>query len=110
MLDALLAAPAPIVAVSPVVGGRALRGPADRMLVSLGGEPSARGVVNHYRATWPGLVDVFVLDETDAAEADALRSAGVRCELLDTVMRDQSDRQRLAESILAAHLPSYARS
>ena len=54
MLEALLAAPAPVVAVSPVVGGEALRGPADRMLESLGGEASARGVVAHYREQLPG--------------------------------------------------------
>jgi LPPG:FO 2-phospho-L-lactate transferase len=106
MLDALLAAHAPIVAVSPVVSGRALRGPADRMLVSMGGSSSASGVVEHYRRAWPDLVDVFILDEIDAAEADALRAAGVRCELLQTVMRDHVDRQRLAEAILAGHLPS----
>jgi LPPG:FO 2-phospho-L-lactate transferase len=106
MLDALLAASAPVVAVSPVVGGKALRGPADRMLVSLGGEASARGVVEHYRSTWPGLVDVFVLDIIDRAQAAMLSAAGTRCELLDTVMRSHADRRRLAEAILAMFLPA----
>jgi LPPG:FO 2-phospho-L-lactate transferase len=105
MLEALLAARAPVVAVSPVVGGRALRGPADRMLVSLGGEASATGFVTHYRDRYPGLVDAFVVDAVDAAEAEALRAGGVAVETLDTVMRSHADRRRLAEALLAAHLP-----
>jgi LPPG:FO 2-phospho-L-lactate transferase len=106
ILDALVAASASIVAVSPVVGGRALRGPADRMLVSLGGDASATGVVEHYRTAYPGLVDAFVLDVTDAEEVTALQAGGVRCTSLDTVMRTHQDRQRLAEDILAAWLPT----
>ena len=106
LLDALIAAPAPVVAVSPVVGGRALRGPADRMLESLGGRASAAGVVEHYQVAYPGLVDTFVLDTVDAAEAEALRAARVAVTVLDTVMRTYGDRQRLAEEIVAAHLPA----
>ncbi len=104
MLGALLAAPAVIVAVSPVVGGKALRGPADRMLESLGGRPTAGGVVEHYEQHYPELVDVFVLDEADAREAATLR-AHATIELRQTVMRTYADRRRLAEEILAAHLP-----
>ncbi len=106
MLDLLLDAAAPVVAVSPVVGGRALRGPADRMLASLGGEPSASGVVRHYREQYPGLVDAFVLDRADAAEAAALQAAGVAVDIHDTVMRSSADRQRLAEALLADRLPA----
>ena len=105
LLGALLDATAPVVAVSPVVGGKALRGPADRMLESLGGHASASGVVDHYRQRYPGLVDVFVLDLADAEEAGQLRSAGVDVDLRDTVMRSHADRQRLAQEILEAHLP-----
>lgn len=104
MLGALLAAPAPVVAVSPVVGGAALRGPADRMLVSLGGEASATGVARHYRERYPDLVDTFVIDAVDAAEAEALRATGVAVETRDTVMRSHADRRRLGEALLAAHL------
>ncbi len=106
ILEALLGAPAPVVAVSPVVGGRALRGPADRMLESLGGRASASGVFEHYTATYPGLLDVFVVDLVDAGEAAALRAQGARVDLLDTVMRSDADRARLAEEILDAHLPT----
>jgi LPPG:FO 2-phospho-L-lactate transferase len=106
MLEALVQATAPIVAVSPLVGGVALRGPADRMLRSLGGVASAAGVVLHYRELYPGLVDTFVLDETDVAEVPALEASGAIIELLPTVMRDDDDRRTLAQAILASHLPA----
>jgi LPPG:FO 2-phospho-L-lactate transferase len=86
MLDAILSAPAAVVAVSPVVRGKALRGPADRMLESLGGRASAGGVVEHYEQRYRGLVDVFVLDKADAAEAAAITSRA-SLELQETVMR-----------------------
>ena len=105
MVESLHAATAPIVAVSPVVAGQALRGPADRMLESLGGTASATGVVEHYRSRYPGLVDVFVLDRADAGEAEALRESGIHVVVLETVMRDHGDRRRLAEGILEAYLP-----
>ena len=104
MLDALLEATAPIEAVSPVVGGAALRGPADKMLRSLGGTASAAGVVAHYREHYAGLVDTFVLDEVDAAEVPALEATGAHIRLLPTVMRSHDDRCDLAQAILAAHL------
>lgn len=106
MLDALLAAPAPVLAVSPVVGGKALRGPADRMLESLGGRASAAAVVEHYREAYPGLVDTFVLDALDTQEAETLRAEGIVVTVLDTVMRTHDDRRRLAIEILSAHLPA----
>jgi len=105
MTRALRSASAPIVAVSPVVGGKALRGPADRMLESLGGRASALGIVEHYQRHYPGLVDAFVLDRADTAEADVVSEGGTAVTVLDTVMRTHADRQRLAEQILAAHLP-----
>jgi len=105
MLEALIEAPAPVVAVSPVVGGAALRGPADKMLRSLGGTASASGVVTHYRERYPGLVDTFVLDETDALEVPAAEASGARIELLPTVMRSHDDRRALAAAIIGSHLP-----
>ena len=105
MLEALLGASAPIVAVSPVVGGKALRGPADRMLESLGGRASASGVVEHYREHYPGLVDVFVIDAVDESEAATLREVGVAIDVRDTVMRTHAHRQRLAEEIVGEHVP-----
>jgi LPPG:FO 2-phospho-L-lactate transferase len=106
MIEALQDATAPVVAVSPVVGGKALRGPADRMLESLGGKASATGVVEHYQRNYPDLVDVFVLDEADRKAAMALDAQGVTTDVRDTVMRDHADRERLARAIIEAHLPA----
>ncbi len=94
---ALEATPAPKLAVSPIVAGRALKGPADRMLVSLGHESTALGVARIY----VGLVDRFVLDAADAALARDVEALGVSVGVLDTVMRDDDDRRSLAASLLA---------
>jgi len=87
----------PIVAVSGIVGGKALKGPADRMLTSLGHESSALGVARLYR----GLVDVFVLDTVDADLAGAVEALGLRAVVTDTIMTDDASRARLARTVLA---------
>lgn len=89
---------APVAAVSPIIGGRALKGPADRMLVSLGGEASALGVARGYA----DLADVFVLDAVDAALAPDIEALGLRTVVTDTVMGDDPSRARLAGEVLAA--------
>jgi len=94
--EALLGSAAARVAVSPIVGGRALKGPADRMLASMGHESSALGVARLYA----GLIDHFVLDETDARLAPAIEALGVAAEVLPTVMRSDVDREALAAAIL----------
>lgn len=105
--DAIAAAPAPVVAVSPIVGGAALRGPADRMLQTIEGrEASAAGVVAHYRERHPGLVDAFVIDERDADHADAIRAGGPEAlVMLDTVMQSLAIREQLGAAILDRFLP-----
>lgn len=96
--DALIASPAPVVAVSPIVAGRALKGPADRMLTSLGHESSALGVAHLYA----GLVDRFVLDEADAALAPHIGAIGMAATVLPTVMHDDEGRRALAAALLGA--------
>ena len=94
--DAIRSAPAPVMAVTPIVAGRALKGPADRMLASLGHEPTAAGVAGIYR----GLADRFVVDETDADKAtDIGRDTGMGVDVLPTVMRTDADRRSLASAI-----------
>lgn len=95
---ALATAVAPRVAVSPIVAGRALKGPADRMLASLGHESTALGVARMYS----GLVDRFVLDEADAALAPEVGALGMEVAVLPTVMRTHADRAALARSLLPA--------
>ena len=102
--EALAAARArgtPIVAVSGIVGGKALRGPADRMLASLGHEVSALGVARLYA----GWVDTVVLDSTDAALGPAVEALGMRVVTTDTIMSDDRARARLAGEILGLASP-----
>ena len=89
---------APVVAVSGIVGGVALKGPADRMLVSLGHEASALGVARQYT----GIADVFVLDQLDEALAAPIRELGLRTIVTDTIMAGDAGRARLAAEVLAA--------
>ncbi len=95
--DALLASDALRIAVSPIVGGKALKGPADRMLASLGFESSALGIARMYR----DLIDVLVIDEIDRDLVDAIRSLGVDVLVTQTVMGARDDRERLAAEVLA---------
>jgi LPPG:FO 2-phospho-L-lactate transferase len=87
----------PVVAVSGIVGGKALRGPADRMLVSLGHESSALGVARLYA----GLIDGFVLDAIDADLAPGVEALGIRVFATDTLMTDDVSRARVAREVLA---------
>ena len=93
--DAVTAATA--VAVSPIIGGHALKGPADRMLASLGHESTAMGVARMYE----GLVDRFVLDHADAELAPQVEELGMTVSVLPTVMRSDADRAELAERLIA---------
>ena len=90
----------PGVGISGIVGGKALRGPADRMMASLGEEPSALAVARRYVGA--GLLDIFMIDRLDAALADATRALGVEVEVTDTIMTDAGSRALLAREMLAA--------
>lgn len=86
------------VAISPIVGGAALKGPADRMLVELGHESSVVGVARLYR----DLASVLVVDEADRHLAPAVEDAGMRCVVTDTIMRDPDVAATLARTTLDA--------
>lgn len=92
--DALRSRRAPCIAVSPLIGGRAVKGPADRMLASLAGGTSPAHVAGCYE----GLIDALVVDEADADDLDGLR---VRAIVTRTLMTDADARRRLAEAALA---------
>jgi LPPG:FO 2-phospho-L-lactate transferase len=89
---------APVVAISGIVGGKALRGPADRMLTSLGHEPTALGVARLY-AEW---IDAFVVDNADADLAPSIEQLGLRVHVTDTIMSNDASRARLAGEVLEA--------
>lgn len=85
------------VAVSPIVAGAALKGPADRLLRELGHEASVVGVARLYAP----LVATLVVDEADAALADQVEAEGLRCVVAPTIMRDVDGAAALAEVVLA---------
>jgi LPPG:FO 2-phospho-L-lactate transferase len=97
MRQAVESAPGRRLGVSGIVAGKAIRGPADRMLASLGHEATARGVAELYR----GLLDRFVIDEADAELAPAIGELGMEVSVLPTVMRSDEDRAQLARSLVA---------
>ncbi|MBI4672915.1 MAG: 2-phospho-L-lactate transferase [Chloroflexi bacterium] len=83
------------IAVSPIVGGEALKGPAGKMFAELGRAPSAYEVAKIYR----GVIDRFVLDRVDEEQARAIKDLGMRVWITDTIMRDELERERLAREI-----------
>jgi LPPG:FO 2-phospho-L-lactate transferase len=89
--EALEQRTAPVVAVSPLIGGHAVRGPAGRMLSRLRGGTGPQQVTDCYE----GLLDALVIDEADAAE-----EAGVRTIVTRTLMEDAEGRRRVAEAVL----------
>ena len=96
--DAVRTSRARRVAVSPIVGGRAVKGPAAQILESLGHEVSALGVARLYT----GIVDVMVIDDADAALAGPIENLGFEVMVTDTIMGGPAGRERLARELLAA--------
>ena len=96
--DAVAARTGGRVAVSPIVAGAALRGPAADMLRSTGRDASPVGIARHYR----GLIDTLVLDTADARLAADVERLGIRAVVCDTVMRDAATRRGLAQAALDA--------
>jgi LPPG:FO 2-phospho-L-lactate transferase len=88
----------PAVAVSPLIGGKSVKGPADRMLARLAGGTTPA----HVAGCYGGLIDLLVLDEADEAGAEAVAERGVRPVVTKTLMRDADARRRLAEAALDA--------
>jgi LPPG:FO 2-phospho-L-lactate transferase len=94
--EAIADSRAPVVGVSPIVGGAPVKGPADKLLRGIGVEVSARGVAGLYR----DLLQGFVLDRRDADEAPAVEALGLRTAVLDTLMRDRAAAARIAAATL----------
>lgn len=90
---ALGAATAPVIAVAPIVGGRAIKGPTAKIMAELGRAVSPATVAAHYH----GLIDGFVLDRSDAALEGEI---SVPTLVADTMMRDRDDKIRLAHAVL----------
>ena len=86
-----------VVAVSPIVGGQAIKGPAAKMYRELGFDPSAKTVASHY----DDLLTGFVIDEMDQEESEAIAALGITPLVLPTVMTNKEDRKNLARQVLA---------
>ena len=96
MKDLIVRRGAPIIAVTPIVGGKALRGSAGKLMRELGKEPSARAVAAEYLR----FIDGFVIDEEDIPYAEAVRSLGIQVIAANTVMQRLEDRVALAKTVL----------
>jgi LPPG:FO 2-phospho-L-lactate transferase len=96
--DAIAARRDDVVAVSPIVAGAALKGPADRMLVELGHEASVVGVARLYH----DLAATLVVDTADADRSAEIEALGMRCVVTDTIMSTPAVTDALARTVLAA--------
>jgi LPPG:FO 2-phospho-L-lactate transferase len=94
---ALRARSSEVVAVSPLINGAALKGPADRLMRELGHESTTLGVVDFY----DGLVGTWIIDEADASLEAAIRERGPEVRVTTTIMADPQDARRLATAVLA---------
>ena len=97
--DALVERRCDVVAVSPIVAGAALRGPAARLLAELGGESSVVGVARRYEP----FVGTLVIDTADAARQADVEACGVRCVVTDTIMHTPELAAELASAVMAAN-------
>jgi LPPG:FO 2-phospho-L-lactate transferase len=88
---------APVIAVSPIVGGEAIKGPAAKILRELGREASALEIARHYR----GLIDGIVIDACDAALKPPIEALGLKVAVANTIMKGRADQARLAAAVIA---------
>jgi LPPG:FO 2-phospho-L-lactate transferase len=86
----------PIVAVSPFIGGQAVKGPAAKMMVELGTPVTNDALAEHYR----GIVSAWVIDHVDSEQGHSLRRKGFQCRAIPTLMKDDRDRIALAQAVL----------
>jgi LPPG:FO 2-phospho-L-lactate transferase len=96
--DAVTSTPAPVVAVSPIVAGAPIKGPAAPLMRAVGLDVSARGVAVCYR----GVIDTLIIDQADAGLADEIRAFGMEVAVTDTIMHGRAAKRRLAETALSA--------
>jgi LPPG:FO 2-phospho-L-lactate transferase len=87
----------PVVAVSPIIGGAAVKGPAAKIMTELGVNPSVVGIAGHYK----GSIDGLLIDTVDRSLAGDIEALGIRVRATSILMRDVDDRQRLADECIA---------
>jgi len=96
----------PVVAISPIVGGQAIKGPTAKLMRELGLNVSCTGIAQHYQT----LIDGLIIDQQDADQMPAIEALGIKAAITDTVMNNLNDKTRLAEFTLnfAAQLSAGA--
>ena len=100
--EALVGSPAPIVGLSPIVGGAPVRGMADRVLAAIGVETSAAAVALHYRSRADGgLLDGWLVDSSDADAVATVEAAGIACRSVPLLMPDVDAAAGMARSALS---------
>jgi LPPG:FO 2-phospho-L-lactate transferase len=100
--DALRTTTAPVVGLSPIVGGSHVRGMAEQLLASIGVEVSAAGVGRHYGArSTGGVLDGWLVDERDADQVAALEESGIRCAAVPLMMTDHDATAAMAVAAIA---------
>jgi LPPG:FO 2-phospho-L-lactate transferase len=95
--EALRARKENVIAVCPIVGGKSLKGPSDKMLAELGHDPSALGVAKLYAA----FTGIFVIDPADKTQAETIRKLGMKVEVVPTVMKTRTQKTKLGRALLA---------
>ncbi|HVY85571.1 MAG TPA: 2-phospho-L-lactate transferase [Caulobacterales bacterium] len=95
--EVLRGAGVPIVAVTPIIAGAAVKGPTAKIMRELGLDASAAAIAAHYE----DLIDGFVLDQADVAQRAAIESRGIMCAVEQTLMREDADKIALGERVLA---------
>ena len=96
--EALAGSNARRAAISPIIAGQVVKGPAAKMMTTLGHEVSALGVARIYA----GLIDLMVIDDLDSALAPAIEALGMRCFVTDTMMTSTERKAELARDVLGA--------
>lgn len=97
MCSMLVETDAPVIAISPVVGGKAIKGPTAKIMQELGIATDVHSIAAHYR----DVIDGLVVDTADADDAQKLEEAGVKTLVTNTVMKSLEDREQLARDVLA---------
>jgi LPPG:FO 2-phospho-L-lactate transferase len=90
--SALRKTQAKVVAISPIIGGKTVKGPADKLMRAVGIEPSALGVAEYYR----DFLDTFIIDRIDKEIAPEIEALGIKAIVTNTLMRTMADKMRLA--------------
>lgn len=91
----------PVIAVSPIIQGKTIKGPAAKMFSELGINPSASNVANHYGSLQEGgLLSGFVIDDLDVDERPSIDQLGLSSFVTNTIMKTNEDRKKLANDIL----------